>query len=404
MRDILFASNGHGEDVVACKVLDRLTELRAGLSIHAWPMVGEGHSYSQRGIPLSGTRNLLPSAGFATLDWNLMKGDLRAGWIGTHWGQFRDAVALRGRYRLVVAVGDIIPIAAGVLSKSPFLFIGCAKSSYYRAMHGYTGLERMLLRRHCRTTFPRDARTHEELVSHRVPSLYLGNPMMDGLEPGGDRLGVSEDATVIGMLAGTREDAETNLLDLMAGAGQAWKHVEPQRALSFVFAARSQLRPQEMAARIAADHRLQDWQLRELADADAGVVMRLAGLSGSEVVIAKRRFNDVLAMSSLVVGMAGTANEQAIGLGIPLITVPSSGVQGERYVRMKMEYFGDAAVAVPREPEAIGREIGALLADAARQAQMAAAGRERMGRPGASNAIAREVLRALDESNGRRGA
>jgi uncharacterized protein (TIGR03492 family) len=396
MKDLLFVSNGHGEDVVACKVLDCIRAGRPELAVEAWPMVGEGSAYKVRGVPTTGTLNLLPSAGFATLDRNLMIGDLKAGWIGTHWRQFKDARALRGRYRMLVAVGDIIPISVGVLSRTPFQFIGCAKSSYYDPFHSYTRLEKRLLRRHCLRTFPRDFLTTKELDRARVPNTYLGNPMMDGLDGTGDRLGIPEGNIVVGMLAGTRADAETNLLDLFAAAARVHHHHPEPARIRFVFAARSELDPQEVMTTIVADPRFCDWNVKELSDQAEGVVLRLAGPAGMETVIAKGRFADVLHMSDIVVGMAGTANEQAIGLGIPLVTAPSSGVQGEQYVKMKMKFFGESAVAVARDPDEIARAVGEILGDPERRARMAAAGRERMGEPGASRAIADEVLKALD--------
>ena len=132
--------------------------------------------------------------------------------------------------------------------------------------------------------------------------------------------------------------------------------------------------------------------------------MRLEHPAGMQVLVAKGRFPDVLRLSRVVVGMAGTANEQAIGLGIPLVTVPSSGVQGERYVRMKMEYFGGAAVLAAREPDAIAGAVAGLLADPARCARMATAGRERMGLPGGSDAIAQAILHRFDEAAAGRSA
>lgn len=403
MKDILFASNGHGEDVIAGRVLDRLAARRPQLAVEGWPMVGEGASYAARGIATVGARNLLPSAGFATLDPALMVRDLKAGWIGTYWRQAVAARAMRGRYRMIVAVGDIVPIGAGVLARTPFVFIGCAKSAYYGPRHGYTGLEKRLLRRHCVETYPRDPLTAAELERAGVACRYLGNPMMDGLEGTGDRLGIGEGETAIGLLAGTRADAETNMLDLIAAAGAAPRHIPDPARLRFVFAARSEFDPQAFASTFGRDTRLAGWRVAP-AGAREGVVMRLEHPAGMQVLVAKGRFPDVLRLSRVVVGMAGTANEQAIGLGIPLVTVPSSGVQGERYVRMKMEYFGEAAVLAPREPDAIAGAVASLLADPARCARMADAGRERMGLPGGSDAIAAAILERFDETTAGRSA
>ncbi len=177
MIDIGFFSNGHGEDTIACKVLDRLREMRPSLSIEGWPMVGEGTSYSGRGVPIVGSPNLLPSFGFATINPKLMLEDLRSGWIATHWRQYTAARGMRGRYRLAIAVGDIIPILAAVTARTPFMFIGCAKSYYYHPGRAYTPLERKLLRKHCMLTFPRDRKTIPELDKDGVPNIYLGNPI-----------------------------------------------------------------------------------------------------------------------------------------------------------------------------------------------------------------------------------
>lgn len=398
MIDLGIFSNGHGEDTIAVKVLDELRALRPSLGVEVWPMVGEGTVYQSRGEQIVGARNLLPSAGFATISPKLMIDDLLAGWVQTHWRQYTAARALRGRYRMVLAVGDIIPIVAAVATRSPFMFIGCAKSYYYNPGRAYAAADKHLLRKYCKLTFPRDRKTVEELEASGIRTLYLGNPMMDGLEPSGTDLGIGSDDVVIGMLAGTRADADGNMLDLIETAGRAYAHFGRPERVRFVFAARSGLDAAEIAAKINADSRFGDWSVISVAAGaqGSGVVLRLGDLHGVEVIVAKDAFADVLHASSLVIGMAGTANEQAIGLGIPLITVPSAGVQGDNYVKMKSVYFGDAALNVPREADRIAAAAANLLADPGRCALMAAAGRERMGEPGASRAIAQSVLAGLD--------
>ena len=398
MIDLGVFSNGHGEDTIACKVLDELRAQRPSLSVEVWPMVGEGTAFQARGEQMVGARNLLPSAGFATISPKLMIDDLLAGWVQTHWRQYKAARALRARYRMVLAVGDIIPIVAAVAARAPFMFIGCAKSYYYNPGRAYAATDKYLLRKYCALTFPRDRKTVAELEASGIETLYLGNPMMDGLEPTGADLGIGADDVVIGMLAGTRADADGNMLDLIDAAGRAHAHFERPERVRFVFAARSGLDAAEIAAKIGADSRFGNWRViaaTEGAEAP-GIVLRLGDPHGVEVIVIKGAFPDVLHASSLVIGMAGTANEQAIGLGIPLITVPSAGVQGDNYVKMKGVYFGEAALSVPRDADTIAAAAAGLLADPERCARMAAAGRERMGEPGASRAIAGRVLAGLD--------
>ena len=57
--------------------------------------------------------------------------------------------------------------------------------------------------------------------------------------------------------------------------------------------------------------------------------MRLVAGSGAEAIMAKGALADAARLALAAVGMAGTANEQAVGLGVPLIAVPTRGPMGE---------------------------------------------------------------------------
>jgi hypothetical protein len=72
--------------------------------------------------------------------------------------------------------------------------------------------------------------------------------------------------------------------------------------------------------------------------------------------------------------------------------VPASGVQGDRYVRMKMKYFGNAAIAIQRDPQEIAKAVDRILGDPTLRSEMVRAGRARMGESGASASIARDIL------------
>jgi len=387
MKRVLFLSNGHGEDVIALRVIEALRPLLPKARISAWPMVGEGAAYARQGMATLGAANRLPSAGFATLDPQLMLRDLGAGWIGTHLRQWRGARALRGQFDLAVAVGDIIPLAAARIAHTPTAFIGCAKSAYYRSRaFRYNGIEIAMMRR-CMAVFPRDSRTAEELAQKGIAVHDLGNPMMDGLTPSLDELGLEQDRPVVALLPGTRDDAEANCVDLLAFLAPA----ASRQPLDLVFATAPGLRMDVLRRKLAADARLKAWSVAAGQPHFRGLVATIAGPGGMRARIVEGRFADVLIAAELVVGMAGTGNEQAVGLGLPLVAVPSAGMQGERFVRMKAEYFGEAALTLPRDAGIISAAVHDLLNDPARRAAMGEAGRERMGRPGASRAIAARI-------------
>ena len=395
LKKILFISNGYGEDTIAGKVIDRLKSA-VGVEIHGWPMVGPGAPYAGRDLPIVGAQNLLPSCGFGTMSLKLFFQDLRAGWISTHWRQVQSARSLRGKYDLIVAVGDVVVIVAARLARAPFLFVGCAKSSYYNLLHGYTPMEKRMLRKHCLLTFPRDEFTIAELERAGVRQRYVGNPMMDGLEGTGETFGLPLEKIVIGLLPGSRTEAEDNALHLLRVAAATTETRGPQSPLQFLYAVHPQFNVASVRERAAG---VPGWSVVAPLDTDAarGIDLRLRHTSGVEAWIIQRHLADVLRRASLVVGLAGTANEQAVGLGKPLITFPAAGVQGKEYVKMKMEFFGESAVAVSPEPAEVARAIADLLNDPQKQARMIAAGRERMGLPGASEAMAQEILRALEE-------
>jgi uncharacterized protein (TIGR03492 family) len=391
---ILFLSNGHGEDTIAGKLIDRLR--RPDLAVHGWPMVGTGEAYRERGIPIVGAANLLPSCGFATTSARLFWTDLRAGWLATHWRQARAARALRGRYDLAVAVGDLVAMGAACLARLPFLFVGCAKSAHYRGpFTRYTALETSLLRRHCRLVFPRDRATARAMERAGIPSAYVGNPMMDDLEGTGETFGLSSDVAVVGLLPGSRAGAADNAVALLAAAA-ATSCTAPR--LHFLFAVAPGFDHGGLERALAGETRAPGWRREapEAGDDARGVALRLRHAGGAEAWIVAGRLADVLRRATLVVGLAGTANEQAIGLGKPLVAFPTDGVQGRAYVRMKAGYFGGAALTLDGpEPGRVASAVRDLLTDPARRERMAAAGRDLMGDPGASDAIAAAITRAL---------
>lgn len=374
---LLAVSNGHGEDEIACRVLDALRPRVPGLRVEAWAMVGRGAAYRARGVPVVGPANLLPSEGFGTLGLRSFLRDLAAGFVSTHWRQILHARGLRGRHDVLLGVGDVVPLAAAWLSGTPMAFVASAKSAYYVAPDGHTALERRLMRRWCVEVFPPDARTAEGFARTGVPCRPAGNPMMDGLGAEEAVWPLPPGAVGVAMLAGSRADATENALFLLAAAARLAEAAEAPARLRFLFP----LHPSVDRGRLAG---APGWR------AEGG---RLSHPSGAEAAAEAGVLGPMLRASTLAVGLAGTANEQAIGLGLPLVTAPGAGNQGPAYVRMKMAFFGEAALAAPRDTEAVAAAVRGLLADPARRARMAAAGRERMGGPGASAAIA-EVIAA----------
>ena len=370
-------------------------------------MVGHGDAYVRRSVPIVGAPNQLPSEGFATLDPYAFARDLRAGWLRTHWRQVKAARALRGRYGLIVAVGDVVPIAAARLARTPCVFVGCAKSEFYGPGYGYNGLELRWLRRWCRLAFPRDAATAAALARTGVPVCYAGNPMMDDLTERGVRL-VGLDEIAITCLPGSRSGAVTNALQLLTLLPSRPPLNSNSARMHYVFALAPGFDIGALASALGGDERadvghdaVRHWrrQPQRANDGDSGVILRLSTRDAAAVAtFVTDALADAVGQCRLTVGLAGTANEQAIGLSSPLIVLAGPGNQGAAYTRMKMRYFGRAAVHSASEREALEQTIFALLVDEGRRRMMVAEGTARMGAPGASDVIAGFVMQQLAAS------
>jgi uncharacterized protein (TIGR03492 family) len=381
---ILVVSNGNGEDLMACSILDRFFRLCPNCSVTAWPMVGQGSQYSQRGIETIGPSNKLPSQGFGTLDARLFARDIAAGWIGLHIAQVRAARGLAGRYDVALAVGDVVVMAACALARLPFFFVGCAKSVYYR--HGYTAFEKYLLKKYALLSFPRDEPTALWMEKQGIACRYAGTPCMDNLELTDGFPAILQGSPVLALLPGSRKGLVDNTISLFDVAALAQERGGFDPPLTGLLAAV----PEWDLEAFLAPGLPQGWQALP-AEQEKGLCKAFAHKNQAKILVYKGRFADILNACQMAVGLAGTANEQAVGLGKPLVTFPAKGPMGKNYVKMKMELFGQSAVATKACPQDAAMAVVDILKNPQKQAIMGREGKTRMGGPGASEAIAKTL-------------
>ena len=194
---LLVLSNGHGEDIIAIRIIERLL-WDAELEITALPIVGQGYAYQKRGIPLAGRVQQMPSGGFIYKGGNPLWQDLRGGLVQLTLEQIKLVRQWRKTGGKILAVGDIVPLLYSWISKADYSFVGTAKSDYYLQDESgwlertswlerqfgsvYLPWERWLMSRdRCKAVFPRDSLTSKSLQQWQIPAYDLGNPMMDGL-------------------------------------------------------------------------------------------------------------------------------------------------------------------------------------------------------------------------------
>jgi tetraacyldisaccharide 4'-kinase len=255
----------------------------------------------------------------------------------------------------------------------PTMYVGTAKSVYVAP---YGPFERTLLRRALRI-FVRDEPTAARLREQGVAAQAPGNVIVDLARS--DDPGDAGEGSCIGVLPGSRSDAYRNAVRLARVIRALAGRVPARGMLSIA----PTLEATHFARELAAD----GWTI-EPAGAQRAFVARADGavLHGSNGDLGR-----LLARATVVVGQAGTANEQAAACGVPVIALDDPAESGWYRMRQR-RLLGDALAIVPGDPHAAAAAIAALLADPARLAAMARAGRERMGPAGGSAAIARAIV------------
>ncbi len=365
---VLMVSNGHGEDAVGMALA---ATLQRQATVTAYPLVGTGGAY--RGVPLLDPRGEFPSGGFG-LRGRALWADLRAGAL-SHWRAQRAALrGQRGRHDLAIAIGDVYCLTMAAQTGTSAVFVATAKSEYNER---HRWVERIPMRRYARIIFARDQVTADALTDMGLPARFVGNPLMD-------TIGVTEPALSNGvtpavtLLPGSRVDAYANVRPLLRLCEQVAGRLQP----AFFCA----LAPGIDLDRVKA-------VAVEIGWTPTGEVLRRDGIT----VTLTRAFGNALAAADVVVGLAGTANEQAAGLGKPVVTFPGSGAQmTSQFVRLQKDLLGEALVAARDWEDAAGVVVK-LLQDPTERAARGRAGRQRMGGRGAVKKIAETVIELLQE-------
>lgn len=350
MKKLIFLPNGHGEDLVAAEIIKLLPNT---LDIAVLPLVGDGKIYDDLPVKVIGPRKKMPSGGFSFRNlWTLPR-DLFSGIFGLLKEQFDILGNNRGKFDLAVGIGDGVPLLAARRLNCPFIFIGVNKSDYYHTFgYSYTPWEKWMLRSALKV-YARDRVTAEHLKAE-----YAGNPLMDCIGIPGLQYREQEVKRTVGFLPGTREgDVPKNLEDFE-------KIIKVLQQLDRNFRFLIALKQPKL----------------------------LVGPTPFEV----RPFADVIYGSDIVVGLSGTGNEQAAGLGKPIVAFPGRGSQySRRFARAQRELLDGALALVERDPKKVAEEAWEILTDRGRYNYMSREGKLRMGEAGAIPKISRDIIKLL---------
>jgi uncharacterized protein (TIGR03492 family) len=390
--------------------------------------VGHGEPYRQAGIPVLGRTRSFSTGG---LGYTSLRGRLTELAQGQVVYLFRQLLRLwrqRKQTDLVVIVGDVVPLLAWWLT-------GCRGVVYLVAYSShYEGRLRLpwpcgwiLQRRRLLQVWSRDALTATDLSQQLGrPVLFLGNPFLDlvadgssdGLPAAPEEAEAIDDATAtdeamdtsaspqsLALLPGSRlPEAEQNL-ELML---RLLTLLPPELRQPSRLRLRAALVRHLDSERMAALAQRLGWQLQGSADQPQGLWMQREEL---RLELGWDRFASLLRQSDLVLAMAGTATEQAVGLGKPVLQLAGQGPQfTEGFAEAQRRLLGPGVVCAEgeagtldtlRASAALAARLLEELADAERgpqwRQQLHQLGLERIGEAAGTQRMAAAIMALLPQ-------
>ncbi|MCX7845381.1 MAG: lipid-A-disaccharide synthase-related protein [Dictyoglomaceae bacterium] len=354
---LLFISNGFGEDIIAREIIKKILEIKH-IKIFVFPLVGEGRAYFNLPIDILDPRKDFPSGGFcfrSGLKDILM--DFREGLFSFYKEQLETLRSFRKKKIEVICIGDTYNLLmASFTKKHPFFFPSAKSilnSSFYLP-------EIYIMKKFSKFIFTRDEPTCKYLKRFIPQTIYLGNPMFEGLEDGEEKK-----ENIIALLPGSRKEAIFNL-ELMLKACEIVNKEFPN--FNYVVIVSPYL-----------SEKYSDYMKRILKKYDLPINISFGN------------FSSIIKKAYIILGLSGTANEQAVFLRKLVVSFPGRGPQITRnFLKMQKALLGDGLELV-RDYKEAGEKIIHFIKNPEEVKLRGEKGRERLGGKGAEK-IAHFIL------------
>ena len=360
---LLVITNGIGEDSVGAELVRRLPP---SIVAHAYPTLGTG-KYYEGVCEIVGPRASLASAGSRIAKGTIAK-DVAGGLLGTVPPGLAFMHRARRLYDRVLVIGDFIGVGGCWLTGiRGVTYVDVYKTGYGRP---YLGIERWVIAKTCRTVFSRHQSLADSLRANGVDARAVGNVMMDTIPRAGfDAAALRTHRLAVTLLPGSRALTATNF----------GLQVEAILRLP------AELQPDVFLALAGGVDPV------DLAKA-AGLVWDGTRFTGDLTVhVAQGALGALVDNSDVVLSQAGTATIQSLGLGKPVITFVRAGDRMKRHLD-ENRLFGDARPLVKADPAELSAALAALLRDDAGRRRLGTLGKDRIGPPGAIDAIIAELV------------
>ena len=318
MARLLLLSNGHGEDLSGALLGQALKA--QGHEVEALPLVGRGNPYSEASIPLVGRTREFSTGGLGYTTFRGRLTELIQGQVIYLLLRLLRLIRISGRYDLVVVIGDVIPVMVAWLCHRPVATYLVAYSSHYEGrLRLPWPCGSCLKSQRFQAVFSRDALTASDLSEQLKREVeFVGNPFMDSVLCHSNRLPYAKRR--LGLLPGSRRPELEHNLVLLLGV------IEKIPI--------SQYSPGELEVDLALVGALGDDHLNTLAQSHGWSLVPEQDSSparlekgGRQIQVRRHGFTSVLHGSDLLLCMAGTAAEQAVGLAKPVLQLPGQGPQ-----------------------------------------------------------------------------
>jgi len=301
---IIFLSNGYGEDTISTYIIRELKNKINNIDISAFPLVNDGEKYKQNNIKVIGPTKILKSSGISGfLNIKNFIIDIKDGLLNLILEQLKFLKEYKNKENIyLIAVGDIYPLFLSVfenkLSKTNVIFIPTAKS-YKTEPFNFIEIYLMSL---ANANFVRDEITYLKLKNKLNNVYFVGNPVLDieYLQP-------SENINLINniiILPGRKQNCLNNLFYFIKAINLILNKIKTENILNFL----------PTFSIIVPDF----YPINEIKN----LIKNILNQENKEKVylLSDKYYRYALENSYLVWGQGGSANEQAAGYKLPVIS------------------------------------------------------------------------------------
>ncbi len=318
MSKILILSNGHGEDLSGSLIAKQF--VKSGYSVDALPIVGKGNHYEKEKIKIIGKTKEFSTGG---IGYNSFKGrliEIFGGEIFYLLKKLYLTYKIRKNYDYFFVVGDIVPVFFAWVCKKDFFIYLVAYSSHYEGKLKLPWPSKFfLLSQKAKKIYTRDSLTADDLTLQLKKKVsFLGNPFMDNFFSRNKEFNKSEFS--IGLFPGSRFPEVLDNFVLILEILETMSDLRYFQKIEFNFAIVNAL----SSSKIKEIFRNRRWLYQKKIKDNYLLKFQYKSL---EVNVYWNNFDKLLLKSSCCISMAGTAAEQAIGLGKPVIQIEGKGPQ-----------------------------------------------------------------------------